>query len=121
MRNNKEKGASGEDTAVKYLTGNGYRILNRNFKTEVGEIDVIATDETTLIFVEVKARFNGVYGLPAEAVNYHKRRKINQVASQYIKKFRLFDIPVRFDVVEVYLDCNRVNHIVNAFDSYLRY
>lgn len=115
------KGKSGEEIACEFLNKKGYRILNKNFTTELGEIDLIITDEETLIFVEVKARGGEEYGYPAEAVNYYKRNKINQVASQYIKKYRLFNIGVRFDVVEVYLNERRVNHIENAFDSYLRY
>lgn len=118
---NKSKGKLGEDLAARYLKARGYRILNRNFRTDVGEIDLIVTDESTLVFVEVKARFSTDYGYPSEAVTYHKRNTINQVAAQYIKKFRLFDVPVRFDVAEVYLDDRTVNHIENAFDSYLRY
>lgn len=121
MINTKQKGDRGEKLALAYLKVNGYRVLNTNFKTNLGEIDIVVTDETTLVFAEVKARFNDDYGYPSEAVTYHKRGKINQVASQYIKKFRLYDVPVRFDVLEVYLDGNRVNHIINAFDSYLRY
>ncbi len=115
------KGKSGEEIAASYLIRKGYRILNKNYTTDIGEIDLIVTDEEYLIFVEVKTRMSDAYGLPAEAVNYHKRNKINQVASQYIKKFRLFNIPVRFDVIEVYLAEREVNHIENAFDSYLRY
>lgn len=118
---NKNKGLFGEDLAASYLKTKGYRILARNWRTDAGEIDVIVTDESTLIFVEVKARFSTDYGYPSEAVTYHKRNTINQVASQYIKRFRLFDVPVRFDVIEVYLDSRTVNHIENAFDSYLRY
>ena len=118
---NKSKGAAGENLAAEYLKSKGYRILNRNYRTDVGEIDLIVTDESTLIFVEVKSRFSTDYGYPSEAVTYRKRNTINQVASQYIKKFRLFDVPVRFDVVEVYWYTRSVNHIENAFDSYLRY
>lgn len=119
--NRKAKGDFGEKLAVKYLKKQGYRILNTNFKTELGEIDIVMTDEVTLIFVEVKSRSTDNFGYPSEAVTFHKRGKINQVASQYIKKFMLFNVDVRFDVVEIYLEENRINHIVNAFDSYLRY
>lgn len=119
--NNIRKGKTGEDIACDYLRRKGYRILNRNYKTDLGEIDIVITDEITLIFVEVKSRTSDGFGMPSEAVGYFKRNKINQVASQYIKKFMLFDVDVRFDVVEVYLSENRVNHIENAFDSYLRY
>lgn len=114
-------GRRGEDIAVKYLETHGYRVLDRNFTTEIGEVDIFATDERTLIAVEVKSRLSLEYGTPAEAVGHEKVKKISQVTSQYIKKFRLFDIPVRFDVVEVYLEDNTVNHIKNAFDCYLNY
>lgn len=113
------RGKSGEDIAAKYLQTHGYRILDRNFTTSVGEVDIFATDEKTLVAVEVKSRLSLEYGTPAEAVGYDKVKKISQVTAQYIKKFRLFGVPVRFDVVEVYLTDNTVNHIVNAFDSYL--
>ena len=115
------RGSSGEDIAVKYLQTHGYRVLDRNFTTSVGEVDIFVTEESTLIAVEVKSRLSLEYGTPAEAVNHEKIKKISQVTSQYIKKFRLFGTPVRFDVVEVYIADKTVNHIKNAFDSYLRY
>ncbi|MDR2201818.1 MAG: YraN family protein [Clostridiales bacterium] len=120
------KGKRGEDIAADYLRKKGYRILNRNYTTELGEIDLVITDNSALIFVEVKCRAGDGYGTPAEAVTYHKRGKINRVAAQYIKKFMLSGTDVRFDVVEIYLDEKRtdfmkINHIENAFDSYLRY
>ena len=115
------RGSSGEDIAVKYLQTHGYRVLDRNFTTSVGEVDIFVTDESTLIAVEVKSRLSLEYGTPAEAVNHEKIKKISQVTSQYIKKFRLFGTPVRFDVAEVYIADKTVNHIKNAFDSYLRY
>ena len=112
-------GKQGEDIAAKYLETHGYRVLDRNFTTDIGEVDIFDTDERTLIAVEVKSRLSLKYGTPAEAVGHEKVKKISQVTSQYIKKFRLFNIPVRFDVVEVYLNDNTVNHIENAFDCYL--
>ena len=115
------RGSSGEDIAVKYLQTHGYRVLDRNFTTSVGEVDIFVTDESMLSAVEVKSRLSLEYGTPAEAVNHEKIKKISQVTSQYIKKFRLFGTPVRFDVVEVYIADKTVNHIKNAFDSYLRY
>lgn len=118
---NKRKGQTGEDLAVACLIAEKYAVVKRNFRTSTGEIDIVATDGDCLIFVEVKARLSDDYGCPAEAVTYAKRRTINKVAAEYIKKFRLFDRPVRFDVVEVFLDTGHVNHIENAFDSYLRY
>ncbi len=118
---NRHKGAVGEDLAAACLISEGYRIINRNYRTNTGEIDIIAENGAYLVFAEVKARFSDDYGYPAEAVTYNKRRMINKAAAEYIKRFRLFDAPVRFDVLEVYLDTGCVNHIENAFDSYLRY
>lgn len=118
---NKTSGGRGEKLAEKYLRDNGYRILARNFTTDIGEIDLIATDDEFLIFVEVKARMSDAYGEPAEAVDVRKQRKLSMVASQYIKKSMLFGAPARFDVIEVRLDTGKISHIENAFDSYLRY
>lgn len=116
-----KRGTIGEDLAVKYLETHGYRVLDRNYTTDLGEVDIFATDEKTLVAVEVKSRLSLEFGMPAEAVGHEKIKKISQVTSQYIKQFRLFGVPVRFDVVEVYLQDRTVNHIVNAFDSYLNY
>lgn len=118
---NKLRGNAGERIAESYLKKHGYRILSRNFSTETGEIDLIVTDNEYLIFAEVKARLSDEFGLPSEAVDIRKQRKISMVASQYIKTNMLFGAPVRFDVIEVYLETENVNHIKNAFESYLRY
>lgn len=121
MFTTKMRGDAGETIAAEYLKGIGYEIIDRNYRTELGEIDIIAAGEGYLIFVEVKTRLNENYGYGADAVNFRKRRKINEVASQYIKKFRLYNQAVRFDIIEVYTEDKRVEHIKNAFDSYLRY
>ena len=120
-RANKSKGAAGEDLAAACLKAKGYRILDRNWRANTGELDIVAADGPYLVFAEVKARLSDDYGYPAEAVTYEKRRAVNKAAAEYIKRFMLFDVPVRFDVVEVYLDTGHVNHIENASDSYLRY
>ncbi|MBE5731542.1 MAG: YraN family protein [Clostridiales bacterium] len=119
--NTKIKGRTGEDVACAYLKKKKYEIIERNFTTNVGEIDIIAAYDGYIVFVEVKARRSTEYGVPAEAVTYFKQRKISQVASQFLSKYRKLNYPVRFDVVEVYMDTMTVNHIENAFDSYLRY
>ena len=121
MINNKTKGDSGERIAENYLKSKGYRIVDRNFRTREGEIDIIAANDGYLVFVEVKERSSDKYGYAAEAVGLRKQNKISQVASQYIKKYRYFDVNVRFDVIEVYFDEKRIGHIENAFDSFLRY
>ncbi len=121
MFTTKMRGDAGEAIAAEYLKGSGYEIIDRNFRTELGEIDIIAAGEGYLIFVEVKTRLNENHGYGAEAVNFRKRRKINEVASQYLKKYRLYNQAVRFDIIEVYTEDKRVEHIKDAFDSYLRY
>ncbi len=118
---NKEIGNIGERIAEKYLKNLGYIIVERNYKTDIGEIDIIANDGNYLVFVEVKAKNSLEFGFPSEEVDVRKQRKICMVAAQYIKRNMFFDSAVRFDVVEVYLNTREVNHIVNAFDSYLKY
>lgn len=120
-RFNRDKGRVGEKIAEKYLKSRGYRIVERNFETDLGEIDLIVTDDKVLIFVEVKARSSLEFGSPCESVDKRKQRKINMVAGQYIKRNMYFGVAVRFDVLEIYLDDGNVNHIENAFDSYLKY
>lgn len=120
-KDNKIIGDSGEKLAQAYLVSKGYRVLNTNYKTDLGEIDLVVTNETDLIFVEVKTRSGLDYGYPAEAVTFAKQKKISQVAAQYIKRFRLYDVPVRFDVIEVFIRDGEINHIEDAFDSYLKY
>ena len=119
--NNKIKGKAGEDLVCAYLKKQGYEILERNFRTRVGEIDIIAVDEGCLVFIEVKTRKDDACGLPAEAVDYRKQQTISRVASQYIQKYLRYDAIMRFDVAEVWMDEMKVNLIKNAFDSYIRY
>lgn len=107
-------GLKGENQAVKFLKKAGYKILERNFKTRVGEIDVIAKDKDFIVFVEVKTRTGEVFGTPAEAVNRKKREKYFKVAQEYlIKNYAAIDVLSRFDVVEV--EEGKINHIINAF------
>lgn len=116
---NREKGLTGEALAKKYLISVGCHILATNYKTNLGEIDIIMTDNDTLVFVEVKLRTSVKFGTPAEAVNIFKQRKISHVAAQYIKRHFMQGVKVRFDIVEV--SPLGINHIKSAFDSFLRY
>jgi len=113
--NNKQKGDLGEDIACRYLLSKGAEILESNYKIKTGEIDIITKLENEIVFVEVKSRSNIKYGYPSEAVNYKKIKKIVNTAKYYILKKNLHNVPIRFDVIEVYLNENKVNHIVNAF------
>jgi len=99
-------GDKGEGLAVGFLRKQGYRIIKQNFRTRIGEIDVIAADEETLVFIEVKTRESLQYGRPFEAVDRFKRKKIANVALQYLKT--LDEIPpCRFDIVSIYFEQGR--------------
>lgn len=113
--NNIEKGRIGESIAQSYLISKGGSILEKNYKTKIGEIDIIARLNGELVFIEVKSRSNINFGFPAEAVNYKKREKIINVAKYYLMKNCLHNISIRFDVIEVYLKDKKINHIINAF------
>lgn len=108
-------GNRGEDLAVKYLKEKGFRILMRNFKTPFGEIDIIAEDRETLVFVEVKTRSDDSFGLPFEAVDSKKRERMRKIALLYLKDLGK-ERPVRFDVISIEAkDGGSINHIIEAF------
>ena len=94
-------GRVGEDLAVAALLERGYAIVARRFRTERGEIDIIAEDGPTLVFVEVRARADEECGLAAESVTDSKRRKVSRMAAQYLALHRIVDRPCRFDVVAI--------------------
>ena len=107
-------GGAGEKQAVKFLKKKGYKILCVNFRISVGEIDIIAKDGETVVFIEVKTRSSDAFGRPSEAVDDKKRRKYVKVAQAYlVKNYGETDIPCRFDVVEV--EEKQINHVINAF------
>lgn len=116
---NQQIGKLGEDLACKYLKENKYTIIERNFNCKQGEVDIIAYDtyRNELVFLEVKTRFNLVYGRPSEAVSKVKQRHIISVAKYYIYKVNIKNTAIRFDVIEGFLDNNEynINHIKQAF------
>lgn len=113
----KPLGNRGEDHAVKFLKGKGYDLVARNFKTSIGEIDIIAEDKGTLVFVEVKTRTDNSFGHPFEAVTYRKREKIKKVALCYLKN-RKKPVAARFDVLSIEMDGDNplIEHIIDAFE-----
>ncbi|MEG0372030.1 MAG: YraN family protein [Clostridium sp.] len=116
MINNKQKGLLGEDKASEYLSSLGFDILDRNYRTKKGEIDIIACINEIVIFIEVKLRSSFKYGYPIEAINSKKVITIKSVAQDYIQSKNLWDYPVRFDVIEVFANEDyRINHTENAF------
>ena len=111
--NTRKTGTWYEQKAAEYLKCQGLVILAHNYRCRFGEIDLIARDGRYVVFVEVKARKNANFGLPREAVNYYKQRKIRMVATQYLKSTNKLNTPCRFDVVEILGD--EIEHIENCF------
>ena len=99
--NRKKLGSWGEEQARKYLENQGFLILDNNYRCKLGEIDLIAMDGDSLVFIEVKTRRSTAYGFPMEAVGKRKQSKYIQMASIYIKEKAMAQVPFRFDVIEI--------------------
>ncbi len=106
-------GKIGEDLTAKTLKKQGYKVLLRNYVTPYGEADIVALKEETLVFVEVKTRSNDKFGTPAQAVDYKKQQKYQNIANYYINQNNLEEVDVSFAVAEVVN--GKVNLITDAF------
>jgi putative endonuclease len=117
-RQNLYLGKFGEESAIDLLKTNGYRILARNYKTKLGEIDIIARDKDTVCFIEVKTRHSDRFGLPQEAISRSKQRHIAKVALVFLKENNLLDKRARFDVISIMHseDTSKLDLIKNAFE-----
>lgn len=104
MRYKKNVGDYGEDFAAQLLVNSGYNILQRNYRTKVGEIDIIATKDGVIHFVEVKTRNGNQYGYPSESVNFAKQNRIRKCAELYLQSRRLSWEKASFDVYEIMTD-----------------
>jgi putative endonuclease len=112
-------GKRGEEIAAAHLSGAGYRIIERNYRCLFGEIDIVAEEGETLVFVEVKSRRTAAYGDPQLAVGLEKQKKISRIALHYLAERRWRHRPARFDVVAVKLLPGQVQIelIRNAFEA----
>ena len=112
-------GKKGEAHAEVYLKNEGYKIKEKNFRCPLGEIDIIALDGGTLVFVEVKTRSSSSFGYPFEAVNKKKQRQILKTAKYYILKKRIKNTPLRIDVVSILIKGESIEAeiIKNAFEA----
>lgn len=112
-------GQASESLAEEFLRGKGYRILDRNVRTSIGELDLVAEDRGVVVFVEVKGRTTNAFGGALLAVNHRKRAKLVKLAGQYLAQRRWSDIVCRFDVVLVHgrpSTQGQIEHVQNAFD-----
>lgn len=112
-QNKKAVGKVYEDLATAYLIDKGYKILARNYRCKVGEIDIIAKEKDVVVFIEVKYRKTLAFGSPAEAVNYYKKQRILRTAKWYLHAYYKNEINCRFDVIEI-LD-EKLSHVEAAF------
>ena len=110
-------GKQGEDRAAQFLVKQGYKLLERNYRTRSGEIDLIALHQGQVVFVEVKTRTSDAYGAPELAVNLRKQQRMIKAALGYIKYKKLHQVPCRFDVVAITAAAGgEVELIQNAFE-----
>ena len=113
-------GDRGEIAAERFLLRQGWYIVARSFETEVGEIDLIAVDRDTVVFVEVKTRTDTSRGLPEEAVDTAKQQKIAMMAEGFIRRYQLTQQHFRFDVISILWAPGsepKIKHLINAFDA----
>ena len=106
-------GRAGEIKAAEFLKEKGFKIIETNYKTHIGEIDIIAMDKDTIVFIEVKTRSGDGYGAPSEAVTQKKQEKYYMVASEYLQRKGNLCALSRFDVIEI--ENGQINHIIDAF------
>lgn len=113
-------GERGELAAMKFLKRKGYAVIAHSQKGRMGEIDLVAVDQRTVVFIEVKTRQSDHRGTPAEAVDDDKQKKLCRLAHTYLKRHNLLENPARFDVVGLTWPTNakqpEIEHFVNAFD-----
>jgi putative endonuclease len=112
-------GQRGENVAARYLRNQGYRIIERNFRCEVGEVDIIARDGKTLVFVEVKTRSHDD-PTPEDQINQPKRHQLTKAANFYLSRYGTPQPPARFDVVAIVWPSGReaqIRHTTDAFEA----
>lgn len=101
---NKTLGDLGERLAANFLRRNGYRILVKKYRCQIGEIDIVAQDKDALVFVEVRSKSGFEFGFPQETIGFKKRERLKKVALAFQKRFNLLDYNSRFDCVSVLFD-----------------
>ena len=113
-------GRSGEDAACAELRRRGYTIVARRYRTRAGEIDIVARDGRTLVFVEVKTRAGSTFGSGLDAVTVRKQAQVRRMATDYLWRAGLGEVPCRFEVAAVTLDAQRrparVEVVSDGFD-----
>lgn len=114
-------GRQGEQVASRFLRRKGMKIVAHSMRNALGEIDLVAVDRRTVVFVEVKTRSSNIAGEPGEAVDHNKQRRMTGAALAFLKSHRLLENPARFDVVTLIWSPEesipQIEHIENAFEA----
>jgi putative endonuclease len=117
----KTLGQRGEVAAARYLRRHGYKILARSDHFGPGELDLVALDRKTIVFVEVKTRQSQQAGHPSDAVDEIKQRRLTRLAVSFLKRHQLLECPARFDVIAITWPADKwfptIEHIKNAFEA----
>ncbi|UCE20635.1 MAG: YraN family protein [Gemmatimonadota bacterium] len=112
----KDLGKKGEELAVQFIRRQGFEILERNYHHRRGEIDIVARDRKTLVFIEVKTATSNQYGPPESWVDSRKQQQVAKIAAAYLQERKVTNVDCRFDVIAVdHTRENSINHIQNAF------
>ena len=116
MATHLQTGLSGEMAALDFIRNLNYQILETNWRYKHLEVDIIAMDGDTLVFIEVKTRRTADYGMPFEAVSFHKQQKLDRAANLYIA-YKKYEGEIRFDIISVLMTGNtyQIDHIPDAF------
>ena len=121
---NRALGRHGENLAARFLTRKGYKVIGRNVRTFVGEIDIVARKKYSIVFVEVKTRKNESFGPPYLAITGKKKRKLTQCALCYLKMKKIEDLSWRIDVVSIearrifwFINRVKIEHFENAIEE----
>jgi putative endonuclease len=120
MDSGHEKGRAGEDLAARFLQERGLRVIERNFRCPIGEIDIVCHEGDIVVFVEVKSRSGASFGMPQEAVSWSKQKRLTRLALWYLKEHRLERRRARFDVVAIRWRVSeppQVEWFANAFEA----
>ena len=101
---NKTIGNYGENLSLKHFIKNNYKILDTNFRTSYGEIDIVATINNIIVFLEIKSRYTDSFGKAIESITYYKQKQIIKLSKYYIHRYNLYNYNVWYDIIEVYFN-----------------
>lgn len=119
---NKLIGNYGESIAKNFLINNKYKIIDMNYRTKYGEIDIICRYDDILVFCEIKSRYTNSFGSPIESVTYYKQKQIIKLSQIYLMANKFYNYNIRYDIIEIIFNNKNasftLNHVKDAFRTY---